>query len=575
MRKRMLKWLLALTLFAGSLGIGATEYGYAYDISEIINSEQPILTEEDDIIAHVNQGLMNHEDLIVIKTYSEEHKPEELVKLVSMSDMYYDLTNGTSLKYCLDDKFIYFIVDTEYITTDEQNDKFEQALDAIIESLDLEGKTDYEKVLVIHDYICDNVDYDYEHYNSGENYMMMYSAYAALFDGKAVCQGYAGLFYRMCCEAGVSTKIIAGSGNGQRHAWNIVKLGDEYFNIDVTWDGQDEETYHDYFLMNENDFTYHTRDSQYRTEEYYKKYPMALCSWMDLNEVSNAARLNMDNIGTVTFNTVDGKTVTNQAVNKPKIIVYGDAKNCQNFSTTAVSLVNANFKDIDIIFVDCNNNTLETVKEFEEKNIGGVYPVVYGVEEQAVESSFWSYVHKAIGPYNEVYPPLVVYIDEDNRLQYAELKGVFTAEHVKEIIYTYIEGNKPFTLSEKSMELTIGDKKEIKATVNGVVKNSQFFKWTSLDSSIAIVDDNGKVSAVGKGKTSIVCKVNDDVSLECEIVVKGLIADITDGLNKDVDGIWRYYKDGEVNISYTGLVNNKYGWWYVKNGKIDFTYTGL
>ncbi len=47
------------------------------------------------------------------------------------------------------------------------------------------------------------------------------------------------------------------------------------------------------------------------------------------------------------------------------------------------------------------------------------------------------------------------------------------------------------------------------------------------------------------------------------------------GLVLDTDGVWKYYKDGGVDTTYTGLASNEYGWFYVENGMINWNYTGL
>ena len=42
-----------------------------------------------------------------------------------------------------------------------------------------------------------------------------YTAYAALLDQKAACQGYAVLFYRMALELGVDSRLISGTEMGR------------------------------------------------------------------------------------------------------------------------------------------------------------------------------------------------------------------------------------------------------------------------------------------------------------------------------------------------------------------------
>lgn len=52
------------------------------------------------------------------------------------------------------------------------------------------------------------------------------------------------------------------------------------------------------------------------------------------------------------------------------------------------------------------------------------------------------------------------------------------------------------------------------------------------------------------------------------------VTHIRNGLYND-NGIWRYYVDGKVNTSYTGLCQYGGGWYYVQNGVVNFKATGL
>lgn len=85
---------------------------------------------------------------------------------------------------------------------------------------------------------------------------------------KAVCQGYTNLFYRLALEAGLDARIITGYGNSGMRGWNIVKIGDAYYNLDATWDCMHREGYR-YFLQCDKDFLYHERDEEYLTPEFY------------------------------------------------------------------------------------------------------------------------------------------------------------------------------------------------------------------------------------------------------------------------------------------------------------------
>ena len=179
-----------------------------------------------------------------------------------------------------------------YHSDAEQEAKLTAAVAEAMTTLQLNGLSEAKKIIKIHDYICNHVDYAY---NSKEE--QRYTAYGALCTGKAVCQGYAVLFYRLCKEAGLSVRIISGTGNGGAHAWNIVRIGSKYYNVDCTWDGQNAATYNDFLLKSEADFSDHTRESwkvagshylYYTSAEFNAQYPMTEKSWDESDDSSDS-----------------------------------------------------------------------------------------------------------------------------------------------------------------------------------------------------------------------------------------------------------------------------------------------
>lgn len=189
-----------------------------------------------------------------------------------------------------------------YHSDAEQEAKLTAAVAEAMTTLQLNGLSEAKKITKIHDYICNHVDYAY---NSTEE--QIYTAYGALCTGKAVCQGYAVLFYRLCKEAGLSVRIISGTGNGGPHAWNIVRIGSKYYNVDCTWDGQDAATYNEFLLKSEADFRDHTRESwpvagshclDYTSAEFNAQYPMTEKSW---DESTTYAHSEETTLGAVTL----------------------------------------------------------------------------------------------------------------------------------------------------------------------------------------------------------------------------------------------------------------------------------
>ncbi len=94
--------------------------------------------------------------------------------------------------------------------------------------------TDYDKELYIHDYITRNCEYA-----SGGS-QMIYTIYGLLVDGKANCEGYSRAMQYLLGKVDVENYLVTGmalnaQGEKEGHMWNIVKIDDQYFNLDATW----------------------------------------------------------------------------------------------------------------------------------------------------------------------------------------------------------------------------------------------------------------------------------------------------------------------------------------------------
>lgn len=116
----------------------------------------------------------------------------------------------------------------------DRRDRYQEAtkkLDEVIRSLNLDGKSDYDKFKAVTNWIVSNVRYDddnetkYQHDLTG-----------AVLDGLAVCDGYAGTFYYMANAVGLNALFEDGIGNDNRirHAWNLVQIDGIYYYADPT-----------------------------------------------------------------------------------------------------------------------------------------------------------------------------------------------------------------------------------------------------------------------------------------------------------------------------------------------------
>lgn len=156
------------------------------------------------------------------------------------------LETGYSSKYLVNGQCVE--IDLKYNSTADDLESAKQRFDAAAQNL-ITGAdsldSNYEKEKYVHDALASAVTYDL-------TADMNQSAYSALVKGKSVCAGYARAYQYLLQQLGIPCYYCTGYSGGD-HAWNIVKLDDGYYNVDVTWDDAAAIRY-DYFNKTDADF---------------------------------------------------------------------------------------------------------------------------------------------------------------------------------------------------------------------------------------------------------------------------------------------------------------------------------
>ena len=137
-----------------------------------------------------------------------------------------------------------------YYTTAEQEAEVAGRISSVLGELGVNdaSKTDYDRFMAIYRYIDDTVTYDNANKNN-DSYTLKYTAYAAIIQGTAVCQGYSNLLYRMCLSADpqIPARII--SSTRYVHAWNIAYICGSWYLADATWDESNGSYLYSHFLV--------------------------------------------------------------------------------------------------------------------------------------------------------------------------------------------------------------------------------------------------------------------------------------------------------------------------------------
>ena len=166
--------------------------------------------------------------------------------------------------------FSFFV---SYYTNASQEAQVTNKVNQIKSKLSLSTKGEYEKVQAVYKYVCDNVKYNY-----GSS-LMKYTCYAAAINNSSVCQGYSLLVYRLLNESGVDCRMVAGTTGSGAHGWNIIRIGDSYYNADATWDAGMKPGNYRYFLISDSQLKGRKRWSEYLEKDFTSQYPMSSVSY--------------------------------------------------------------------------------------------------------------------------------------------------------------------------------------------------------------------------------------------------------------------------------------------------------
>ena len=165
-------------------------------------------------------------------------------------------------------------------TNKENNSKVpayivEQKFQQIATMIFNDSMSDYQKVKATWDWMIENITYDIgtlkkyrgEIVSEKERCGIAPHSSAGIIDGLVVCDGYTAIFNRFMRLAGIESREISGISYGDSHAWNQVKLGGQWYNIDV----RDDEFFpasanYDYFLVGSHTLLYESESQTFYTQ---------------------------------------------------------------------------------------------------------------------------------------------------------------------------------------------------------------------------------------------------------------------------------------------------------------------
>ncbi len=191
------------------------------------------------IYESIANGVKNFQSEFVIRDYNAGYK-EEFASEVNIAIE--SFINDHPEVFYLKSQYSSYIVESfngniGYVKinytddVDVINEKIDAMDKKITEYTDgLENKTEFEKELLIHDKLANNVKYSKDE----ELPRQYHTAEGALLDGIGVCDSFSKALQLLYDRIGIDSIIVLGTLDGSPHAWNLVKIDNGWYHVDLT-----------------------------------------------------------------------------------------------------------------------------------------------------------------------------------------------------------------------------------------------------------------------------------------------------------------------------------------------------
>lgn len=194
----------------------------------------------------------------------------------------------------------------------KMNQELERKANEIAASIRASAGDDYSQLIAAYEFLQSNVSYDHQEALSrsdrGSNNPVTHNAYGALISGSAVCDGFSSAFALLAQKLGFECMNVSGrsthsSAGTVEHAWNIIRVGDRYYHMDVTWDAnqccQLGEPAYDYFALTDEEIAFDhdwnlnaTPACSYNDLSYFIRNGLYAGNMMQLSEIIRVSAKN-------------------------------------------------------------------------------------------------------------------------------------------------------------------------------------------------------------------------------------------------------------------------------------------
>lgn len=192
----------------------------------------------------------------------------------------------------------------------------------IVAKVVTEDMTELEKEIALNDYLCEHAEYDMGALENAEKnnfktvdkeFQDSFTPYGVLVNQVGVCASYAGAYKLLAEEAGLDCIVVTGYLDGSLpHAWNKVKVNDEWLIVDTT---NNDNPYlfnallnlpnneADKVLVEDENYLIDTAIPEYEAVESEKEYYRISQKYYDKDQIATALSTSLVQDGASTLRT--------------------------------------------------------------------------------------------------------------------------------------------------------------------------------------------------------------------------------------------------------------------------------
>ncbi len=536
--------------------IGAYQFGDAPSKRTHVSAFSSSLAADIDTLEmeeYLYQQMKKCEETINVQKYN--------ISKDKIGDIVFGVINENPDLYFVKKKFSYSLSGTNVIsvmlTYDNSYDD-SAFVEAVREALAVvkPEMSDLEKAIVLHDYLAVNCEYDKENLDKGEIPDASYTAYGTLVNRISVCQGYALAYKYLLNQVGIECLMV--TSQAMNHAWNLIQLNGEYYQVDVTWDDPTWDLIgrarHEYMFRSDTAFENNCKHHDWNVTEGsevvdYKatdtSYDNAF--WLKCNAPlifveEDCYYITYNGTGVINKNSLsditgDGTTVCN--------IGTWTVWNGSGFWQNAFSGL---FYVNDRLYY----NDKMSIRSFAFDDVGNVIDE----REEFKADTTNGYIYGSAFCQGKVYYSLHQSPNESAKETVLTADITFETEEPTEIPVEKIE------LDKETVTLAVGDKTVLKAAITPSYATDTTITWESSDNLIAEVSD-GVITAIMAGSCTITASAGGKKAF-CEVTIIDNEDVIASGSYENIT--WKIEKNGKLTVTGTGDFSDSNGFsrapWY-------------